>query len=141
IMDEGWSNSLDLMAVSPKINLPEIVAYGKQKNVGVILWASWYAVSQKMDAAFAKYSSLGIKGFKIDFMDRDDQKMVASLYTIAKKDADYKLLLDFHGMYKPTGMQRAYPNVLNFEGVKGMENVKWTPNDDVPRYDVSIPFI
>jgi alpha-glucosidase len=141
IMDEGWSNNLDLMDVSSKINLQEIIDYAKQKNVGVILWASWYATSQKLDEAFSKYAAMGIKGFKIDFMDRDDQKMVASLYAISKKAADYKLLVDYHGMYKPTGMQRAYPNVLNFEGVKGMENVKWTPNDNVPRYDVSIPFI
>jgi len=141
ILDEGWSNDLDLMDVNPKLNLQEIIDYGKQKNVGVILWAGWYATSQKLDEAFSKYSSMGVKGFKIDFMDRDDQKMVTSLYTIAKKAADYKLLVDYHGMYKPTGMHRAYPNVINFEGVKGMENVKWTPNDDVPRYDVSIPFI
>ncbi|MEP6928002.1 MAG: glycoside hydrolase family 97 protein [Ginsengibacter sp.] len=141
IMDEGWSNDLDLMEVSPKINLQEIIDYGKQKNVGVILWASWYAASQKTGEVFSKYAAMGVKGFKIDFMDRDDQKMVASLYEISKKAADYKLLVDYHGMYKPTGMQRAFPNVLNFEGVKGMENVKWTPNDDVPRYDVSIPFI
>jgi alpha-glucosidase len=141
ILDEGWSNDLDLMDVNSKLNLQEIIDYGKQKNVGVILWAGWYATSQKLDEAFSKYAAMGVKGFKIDFMDRDDQKMVASLYAIAKKAADYKLLVDFHGMYKPTGMHRAYPNVLNFEGVKGMENVKWTPNDDVPHYDVSIPFI
>ena len=141
IMDEKWSNPLDLMEVSPDINLQEIIDYGKQKNVGVILWASWYAVHQKMTEAFSKYAAMGIKGFKIDFMDRDDQKMVASLYHIAQKAAEFKLLIDYHGMYKPTGLQRTYPNVLNFEGVKGMENVKWTPNDDVPHYDVSIPFI
>jgi alpha-glucosidase len=141
IMDAGWSDPLDLMAVSPKINLPEIIDYGKQKNVSVILWASWYATSQKTTEAFSRYSAMGIKGFKIDFMDRDDQKMVESLYTIAQKAADYKLVIDYHGMYKPTGIQRTFPNVLNCEGVKGMENVKWTPNDDVPHYDVSIPFI
>ncbi len=141
IMDEGWSDPLDLMSISPNINLTEIVDYGKQKNIGVILWASWYAVSQKTTEAFSKYASMGIKGFKIDFMDRDDQKMVSSLYTIAQKAADYKLVIDYHGMYKPTGIQRTYPNVLNCEGVKGMENVKWTPHDDVPRYDLSIPFI
>jgi alpha-glucosidase len=141
IIDEGWSNDLDLMEISPKMNLKEIIDYGKSKNVGVILWASWYAVDQKMEEAFAKYASMGVKGFKIDFMDRDDQKMVSSLYKISERGAAYKLLLDFHGMYKPTGFQRTYPNVLNFEGVKGMENNKWTPNDDVPRYDVSIPFI
>ena len=141
ILDEGWSNDLDLMDVSPKLNLQEIIDYGKQKNVGVILWASWYATSQKTEEAFSKYATMGVKGFKIDFMDRDDQKMVNSLYAISKRAADHKLLLDYHGMYKPTGMNRAYPNILNFEGVKGMENVKWTPDDDVPRYDVSIPFI
>jgi alpha-glucosidase len=141
IMDAGWSDALDLMKVSPEINLTEIIEYAKQKNVSVILWASWYATSQKTTEAFSKYAAMGIKGFKIDFMDRDDQKMVTSLYDIAQKAADYKLVIDYHGMYKPTGLQRTFPNVLNFEGVKGMENVKWTPNDDVPHYDVSIPFI
>jgi alpha-glucosidase len=140
-MDAGWSDPLDLMIVSPEINLNEIIKYATQKKVSVILWASWYAASQKTDLAFSKYSAMGIKGFKIDFMDRDDQKMVASIYNIAQKAAEYHLVLDYHGMYKPTGLQRTYPNILNFEGVKGMENVKWTPNDDVPRYDVSIPFI
>jgi alpha-glucosidase len=141
IMDAGWSDPLDLMIISPNINLPEIIEYAKQKNVSIILWASWYAASQKTTEAFSKYSAMGIKGFKIDFMDRDDQKMVTSIYNIAQKAADYKLVIDFHGMYKPTGLQRTYPNILNCEGVKGMENVKWTPHDDVPRYDVTIPFI
>jgi alpha-glucosidase len=141
IMDEGWSNDLDLLDVSPKINLQEIINYGKQKNVDVILWAAWYAVQSNMDAVFEKYASMGAKGFKIDFMDRDDQVMVSSLYAIAKKAAENKMILDYHGMYKPTGLQRTWPNIVNCEGVKGMENVKWTPHDDVPRYDVSIPFI
>jgi alpha-glucosidase len=141
ILDEGWSDDLDLMKVSDKMNLKEIIDYGKQKNVGVILWAGWYAVDQKMDEAFSKYAAMGVKGFKIDFMDRDDQPMVSSLYAIAKKAAEYKLLIDYHGMFKPTGLQRTYPNVVNFEGVKGLENNKWTPGDDVPEYDVMIPFI
>ncbi len=141
ILDEGWSNDLELMDVSPKINLQEIIDYGKQKNVDIILWAGWYAVLSKMDSVFTKYAGMGVKGFKVDFIDRDDQKAVSSLYAIAKKAADYKMIIDYHGMYKPTGLQRTWPNVINFEGVKGMENVKWTPNDDVPRYDVSIPFI
>jgi alpha-glucosidase len=141
IIDEGWSNDLDLMDVSPNLNLQEIIDHGKQKNVGVILWAGWYAIHSKMDSVFAKYSAMGAKGFKIDFMDRDDQKMVASLYDIAKMAAEHKMIIDYHGMYKPTGLQRTWPNVVNFECVKGMENVKWTPNDDVPHYDVTIPFI
>jgi alpha-glucosidase len=140
VMDEGWSESTDMTKVSPKIDLDEIVSYGKQKNVGVILWATWYALTKQMDAVFEKYSNMGVKGFKIDFLDRDDQKMVASTYEIAEKAAKYKLMIDLHGMYKPTGLQRTYPNVVGFEGVKGLENTKWA-RDDVPRYDVSIPFI
>jgi alpha-glucosidase len=140
IMDEGWSVSTDMTKVSDKIDLDEIVAYGKEKGVGVILWATWYALTQQIDEVFEKYSKMGVKGFKIDFLDRDDQKMVASTYEIAEKAAKYKLMVDLHGMYKPTGLHRTYPNVIGFEGVKGLENTKWA-TDDVPRYDVSIPFI
>ena len=140
IMDEGWSVSTDMTKVSDKIDLEEIIEYGKQKKVGVILWATWYALTKQIDVVFEKYSNMGVKGFKIDFLDRDDQKMVASTYEIAERAAAHKLLIDYHGVYKPTGLQRTYPNVIGFEGVKGMENTKWA-RDDVPRYDVSIPFI
>lgn len=141
VLDEGWSNNIDLMKLSPVMNMQEIIDHAKQKGVGIILWASWSAITEKMEEAFAKYSSMGVKGFKIDFMDRDDQKLISDLYKVTKWAADYKLLVDYHGMYKPTGIQRTYPNILNFEGVKGLENNKWTPNDDVPLYDVQIPFI
>jgi alpha-glucosidase len=89
---------------------------------------------------FAKFAKMGIKGFKIDFIDRDDQKAVSSLYSLAQKAADNHLLVDYHGMYKPSGMQRTFPNIINCEGVKGLENMKWGVNDQ-PGYDVSIPFI
>jgi len=141
VLDEGWSEDTDLLKISPSMNIEELISYGKQKNVGIILWASWYAVNQVLDDAFSQYSKMGVKGFKIDFIDRDDQKMVKSLYNIAKKAASYNLIIDYHGMYKPTGIQRAYPNIVNFEGVKGLENAKWTPNDDMPHYETSIPFI
>ena len=141
IMDEGWSDDADLMKVNPNIDLKEIIDYGKQKGVGVILWATWYAVRQKMEDAFAYYSKIGVKGFKVDFFDRDDQIAVASTYEIAKSAAYHKLLVDYHGMFKPTGLQRIYPNVIGFEGVRGMENVKWAPNDNVPEYDATLPFI
>lgn len=141
VMDEGWSVSTDITKISPVINLQEIVDYGKQKNVNVILWATWYALRDRVDKVFAQYAAMGVKGFKIDFLDRDDQKIVTSVYNIAKAGAAHKLLVDFHGMYKPTGLQRTYPNVIGFEGVRGMENVKWAPNDDVPRYDVTLPYI
>ncbi len=141
VMDWGWSSHTDILTViAPDINLQEIVDYGKKKGVDVVLWASWYAVQTEMDQAFPKYAKMGVKGFKIDFIDRDDQIAVASLYEIAKKAAEYKLIVDYHGAFKPTGLQRTYPNVVGYEGVKGLENYKWA-TEDQPRYTVSIPFI
>jgi alpha-glucosidase len=141
VLDEGWSVETNIMEHNPKVDLKTLIAYGKEKNVGIILWCSWMALHENIDAIFKNYADLGVKGFKIDFLDRDDAKMVNSVYEIAQKAANHKLLLDFHGMYKPTGIQRTYPNILNYEGVKGLENNKWMPNDDVPTYDCSIPFI
>ena len=140
IMDGGWSDSRDLTKTKPGINLPKIIEYGKRKNVDVILWASWYNILQQMDEVFRLYSKMGIKGFKIDFIDRDDQKAVASTYEIAKKAAEYQLLIDYHGIFKPTGLQKTYPNVIGYEGVQGLEYAKWSRNN-VPRYDVTIPYI
>jgi len=141
VLDEGWSIETDIMKHNPNVDLEALIAYAKERNVGIILWASWMALHENIDGVFDNYAKLGVKGFKVDFIDRDDAKMVNSVYDIAQKAANHKLIIDFHGMYKPTGIQRTYPNILNFEGVKGLENNKWTPNDDVPLYDTTIPFI
>ena len=140
ILDAGWSQKGDLTRSIPAISLQEIVDYGKQKGVGVVLWASWQEILKQMDVFFPFCEKLGVKGLKIDFIDRDDQVAVASTYRIAEKAAQYHLMVDYHGIYKPAGLQRTYPNVVGYEGVKGMENVKWA-NEDVPRYDVTIPYI
>ena len=138
IIDEGWSADHDLN--DSKLDVQQIVDYGKQRNVGVILWSTWHAITRDPDGLFAKFAQMGIKGFKIDFIDRDDQKAVSSLYELAQKAAVHHLLVDYHGMYKPSGMERTYPNIINAEGVKGLENMKWGV-DNQPGYDVSIPFI
>jgi len=138
IIDEGWSDDHDLNKT--KLDIPTIVDYGRQKGVGVILWSTWYAMTRDADNLMAKYSQMGVKGFKIDFIDRDDQKMVKSLYDLAEIAAKYHMLVDYHGMYKPSGLITTWPNVINCEGVKGMENEKWGVKDH-PRYDVSIPYI
>ncbi|MGI4738340.1 MAG: glycoside hydrolase family 97 protein [Janthinobacterium lividum] len=141
ILDEGWSDEQDILKISPEVDLAALLAYGQQRGVGIMLWANWRALAEKTDAAYAQYAGMGVKGFKVDFLDRDDQKMVVSSYELARKAAEHHLLVDFHGMHKPDGLMRTYPNVVNYEGVKGLENSKWTPHDDVPRYDATLPFI
>ncbi len=143
ILDEGWSVSrqADLFQVVPKINLEELIRYGNEKNVGLILWAGYYAFNKDIEKICKHYSEMGIKGFKVDFMDRDDQPMVEFHYKAAEIASKYKLLLDFHGTYKPTGLQRTYPNAINFEGVYGLENMKWDKEVDQVIYEVTLPFI
>ncbi len=146
ILDEGWSVSrqADLFKIVPEINLKELIDYATSKNVNLILWAGYYAFARDLEKVCKHYSEMGIKGFKIDFMDRDDQKMVSFHYEAARIAAKYNLLVDFHGSYKPTGLNRTYPNVINFEGVHGLEQLKFDnplqPIDQVT-YDVTIPFI
>ncbi|MDR0976611.1 MAG: glycoside hydrolase family 97 protein [Prevotellaceae bacterium] len=144
ILDEGWAvnGQADLMKVVPDIDIAELVKYGAERGVGIILWAGYYAFNRDMDNLCRHYAQLGVKGFKVDFMDRDDQQMVAFNYRAAATTAKHKLLLDLHGMYKPAGLNRTYPNVLNFEGVHGLEQMKWAPATvDQVTYDVMIPFI
>lgn len=147
IVDEGWSSQEDLMEyANDELSIPELVAYGKERNVSIILWSSWRNLIKDMERNMAHYAAAGVKGFKVDFFDRDDQEVLHSSYEIAACAAKYHLLVDYHGL-KPSGVQRAYPNVVNFEGVKGLENCKWEPRvgngplHDMPRYDVSIPYL
>ncbi|ULB33288.1 MULTISPECIES: glycoside hydrolase family 97 protein [Proteiniphilum] len=144
ILDEGWAVNLkaDLMQVIPEINIPELVAYGRDRGVGIILWAGYHAFDRDMEEVCRHYAAMGVKGFKVDFMDRDDQELVEFIYRAAETAARHKLLLDFHGIYKPTGLSRTWPNVLNFEGVHGLEQLKWSPESiDMVNYDVTVPFI
>lgn len=144
ILDEGWAVYLkaDLMQVVEEIDLKKLVDYAATKNVGIILWAGYHAFNRDMENVCRYYSEMGVKGFKVDFMDRDDQEMVEFNHRAAATCAKYKLILDLHGMYKPAGLNRTYPNILNFEGVHGLEQMKWSPASvDQMKYDVTIPFI
>lgn len=141
ILDEGWSDDWDLNQIKPNIDLDELIQYGKQKNVELILWSTWYAITRDLDGLCAKYAAKGIKGFKVDFLDRNDQKTIASTYEIASIAAKHQLMLDFHGMFPPQGLMRTWPNVVNFEGVRGMEYSKWSADERVPKHETSLPFI
>ena len=155
IIDEGWSGKESLMDhLSPDIDLAQLIAHGQQKGVGIILWSSWRNLignnptggTAVTDAVMKHYAAMGIKGFKVDFFDRDDQQVIASAYEIAACAAKHHLYLDYHGL-KPFGIQRAFPNIFNFEGVKGLENSKWEPRagdgplHNQPRYDVTAPYL
>ena len=144
ILDEGWAVKYanDLMLEVPEIHLSELISYAAGRGVGIILWAGWWPFAKDMENVCRHYSEMGVKGFKVDFMNRDDQPMVDWFRRAAEMCAKYHLLMDFHGSYKPTGLQRTYPNVVNFEGVHGLEQMKWSdPSVDQVTYDVTIPFI
>ncbi len=144
ILDEGWAVNLeaDLFKVIPEIDLEELVAYAEQRGVSLVLWAGYLAFERDMEEVCRHYAKMGIKGWKIDFMDRDDQ-MVVDFYTrAAETAARYRQFVDFHGAYKPCGLNRTYPNVLNYEGVFGLEQMKWSKTDvDQITYDVTFPYI
>ena len=143
-VDEGWYpvQSKDMMTSIPEINLPELVDYGKSKGVFIMIWAPSDVLGANLDGICKKFAEMGVKGFKVNFGNRHDQTTVETAYRIAKKCADYHLLLNYHGFYKPTGMNRTYPNVLNFESVFGLEEVKWTTIEkDMPLHDVTFPYI
>ena len=156
IIDEGWSSPESLMELSGKMDLPALVEYAKERGVRIILWSSWRNMigrndnanvnDNMMDEVMDHYAKMGIAGFKVDFFDRDDQEAIRSAYEVAECAAKHHLVLDLHGL-KPFGIQYAYPNILNFEGVKGLENSKWEPRvgdgplHDQPRYDVTAPYL
>lgn len=137
IMDEGWAKStIDPYTPNPTIDLKELIRYGKEKNVKIVLWLTWLAVENNFDL-FKTFSEWGIAGTKIDFMDRSDQWMVNFYERVAKESAKYNLFVDFHGAFKPAGLERTYPNILSYEGVLGMEQ----GGRCKPENSVYLPFI
>lgn len=137
LLDEGWAASTrDPFTPNGDLDLKELIAYGKEKNVGVILWLTWLTVENNFDL-FKKYSDMGVAGVKIDFMDRSDQWMVNFYERVAKEAAANRLFVDFHGAFKPAGLEYRYPNVLSYEGVRGMEQMRGC----VPDNSVYLPFL
>ena len=137
IMDEGWArNTRDPFNSNPDINLPELIKYGKSKNVDIVLWLTWLT-TEKNFSLFEKFAEWGIAGVKIDFMDRSDQWMVNFYERVAKEAAKHKLFVDFHGSFKPAGLERRYPNIISYEGIRGLEQ----GGNCKPENTIFIPFI
>lgn len=149
LIDEGWSvNSggggtvypgADIMKTVPEIDLPALVRYAADRKVGLWLWANWQVLARDMDRAVPFYAKMGIKGFKVDFMDRDDQQMVDFFHRMFRLTADNHMMLDLHGAYHPTGAIRTWPHYLTQEGVLGAEYNKWTRRITA-RHNVTLPF-
>ena len=139
IFDEGWSNPGDLSQINTAMDIDQLFAFAKEKNVGIILWVTSKALDERMSVSLDQFEKWGAKGIKVDFMQRDDQKMVNFYERTAIEAAKRHLLVDFHGAYKPTGFSRTYPHALTREGVRGLEQDKWA-TDLTPGHDVTLPF-
>ena len=145
VLDEGWydSKSGDIMHPINDIRLTDLIAYGREKGVDIVLWAVFNVMDENLEEICSHYAQMGIKGFKVDFMDRNDQTAAEMVERLAACCAKNKLFLDLHGIYTPVGLNRTYPNVLNYESVFGMEEARWTTikDHDMPQYDVTFPYI
>lgn len=140
LLDEGWSaGTWNIKEPIPGLDIPELVRYGKERNVGLVLWTLWNPLDKELDEILDVYEKWGIKGIKVDFMQRSDQYMVNFYERVGKAAMDRKLLVDFHGSFKPSGLQKKYPNVMTFEGVLGLEHDK-DSRDINPAHDLILPF-
>lgn len=139
-LDEGWSDQFDLLDVTDKLDVKEVVDYAKSKNVGVILWCVWHTLDRQMQEALDQFEEWGVVGVKVDFMDRDDQLGVQFYERLLSEAAKRKIFVNYHGAYKPAGLRRTYPNLINREAVMGLEYSKWSEKV-TPGHDVTIPFL
>ncbi len=139
ILDEGWSDPGDLFKLNPEIDMAGLAAYAAGKKVGLVLWCVWLTLDRQMDRALDQFAAWGVRGIKVDFMDRDDQKMVGFYGRCAEAAARRRLVVDFHGAHLPSGLYRAYPNILTSEGLMGLEYAKWS-DSVTPDHDLSLPF-
>ncbi len=139
LLDAGWYRNGDVLDVVPEVNMEELTAYAKEKNVRVILWVLWNKLGDQLEKALDQYAKWGIAGIKVDFMQRSDQKLINYYHKVSQETAKRKMLVDFHGDQKPATMTRTWPNLIGTEGVRGMEWDKWSAETD-PDHDVTLPF-
>jgi alpha-glucosidase len=139
ILDDGWYKLGNLLEVTPELNMEELIAHAKQKNVGIILWASWKTLDDQLIPALDQFEKWGVKGIKVDFMQRSDQIMINYFSRVCREAAKRHMLVDFHGDQKPAVMTRTWPNLINTEGVRGMEWSKWSRESE-PKHNVTLPF-
>ena len=142
IFDEGWSEKLNIWKFSPVVDVPALIKYANEKGVGIILWMAWAQIYNNEDQVAEHFAELGAKGFKVDFMDRADAAVTDFLEKFAKACANNRMIVDYHGVARPTGLERRYPNIVNYEGIHGLEQMKWFNNvDDMMFNDVAAAYL
>ena len=141
ILDEGWSERLDIWKFHPNVDVPELIRYGDEKGVGIILWMAWAQIVGEEERVARHFAALGAKGFKVDFIDRGDAGAQRFVWDFAAACARHRMLVDYHGMTRPTGMSRAFPNIVNYEGVHGLESMKFYGGEDMMANDVAAFFL
>ena len=142
ILDEGWSEKLDIWKYSPRVDVEAVIKYANERGVGIILWMAWAQAWGDEERVVSHFAGLGVKGFKVDFLDRGDADIATFLEKFAAACARHKMIVDYHGVYRPTGMQRRFPNIVNYEGIHGLEQMKWAPCDkDMCANDVGAFFL
>jgi alpha-glucosidase len=139
LLDEGWYKLGNVLEVVPDLNMEELAAYAKQKNVGILLWVAWKTLDDQLIPALDLYAKWGVKGIKVDFMQRSDQPMINFFHKVSRETAKRKMLVDFHGDQKPASMTRTWPNLIGTEGVRGMEWSKWSWESE-PKHNMTLPF-
>ena len=151
LIDAGWAkptpgakpgdyaDPADITQFNPKVDIPELLRYAKEKNVRIWLWSHWTSIDKYMDQAFPLFEQWGVAGVKIDFMNRDDQWMVDWYRRVVEKAAEHHLMIDYHGAFKPDGLRRTYPNLMTREGVMGKEYSKWSARV-TPVHNTTLPF-
>jgi alpha-glucosidase len=139
ILDEGWYRLGDVLEVVPEMDIDELSRHAREKGVGLILWVIWETLEQKLEAALDQYAEWGVAGIKVDFMQRDDQKLMQHYHRVAREAAEREMLVDFHGSQRPVLLARTWPNLITTEGVLGLEHVKWSEHPD-PEHDLTLPF-
>ncbi|MCD8291143.1 MAG: glycoside hydrolase family 97 protein [Prevotella sp.] len=139
LVDAGWSNVFNPTDLNKNIDIKEVIRYGKDKNVGVWLWTVAATLFQHPHCYLDSIRDWGAVGVKIDFFDRDDAQIIPEYENLAKACAERHLMVDFHGCSKPTGLHRAYPNILSYEAMRCAECFKWDTTSN-PNYQLQCIF-
>lgn len=129
----------DVTRPRPGFDLAKIRDYARSKNVRLWTWVHQGALHGRVEEAFAAFEKLGWTGMMVDFFDHDDQDSVELVESILQAAARHHIMIHLHGIWKPTGLERTYPNLMNHEGALNLEYLKWS-HRCTPEHDLMMAF-